>query len=67
MPPVKPKDLPVVCAWCHRVRDPLDQRWQPADPRPAAPGTAPNQWICPECHSAVTREARRQPAGGSAA
>jgi hypothetical protein len=42
MPPVTPRELPAVCAWCRRVRDPLDQRWLPADPQPAAPGTAPN-------------------------
>jgi hypothetical protein len=56
------RDLPAVCAWCRRVRDPLDDRWVPADPDPAAPASALARGICPECYAAVTRELWRKAA-----
>ncbi|MFO0841070.1 MAG: hypothetical protein U0797_01555 [Gemmataceae bacterium] len=60
-----PRDLPAVCAWCRRLRDPLDYRWVPADPDPAAPAVGLAQGICPECFAAVTREVWRTMAGES--
>jgi hypothetical protein len=54
-----PRELPSVCAWCRRVRDPLDQRWiTTALPQPMA-GAANTHAICPDCLSAVLREARQ--------
>ena len=52
-----PRELPAVCAWCRRARDPFDDRWVPADPHPTAPAAGLTPGICPECYAAVTRSA----------
>jgi hypothetical protein len=46
--------LPIVCAWCERVRTSADG-WQEADVDPNA-DTA-THGICPDCLVAQTREA----------
>ena len=46
--------LPIVCAWCERVRTPAG-RWEEPS---GAPITAPaTHGICPDCLVAQTREA----------
>lgn len=49
-----PRELSAICAWCRRIRDPLDDRWVLAEALPSV--GAPTHAICPECYSAVTRE-----------
>jgi hypothetical protein len=46
--------LPIVCAWCERVRTQAGRWEQPGDETSAAPAT---HGICPECLVAETREA----------
>jgi hypothetical protein len=61
------RELPSVCAWCRRVRDPLDNRWVTTDPSRAGSDGGNSYGICPDCHSAVAREALRCAAGGRGA
>jgi hypothetical protein len=46
--------LPIVCAWCERVRTGVG-RWEQAGPEPV-PDQA-THGICPDCLIAQTREA----------
>jgi hypothetical protein len=46
--------LPIVCAWCERVRTTAD-RWVEADADPIA--DAATHGICPDCPVAQKREA----------
>jgi hypothetical protein len=46
--------LPIVCAWCERVRT-VAGRWEETDARP--PADEATHGICPECLVAQKREA----------
>lgn len=46
--------LPIVCAWCGRVRTGAG-RWEEAESDPVA--AAATHGICPDCLKAETREA----------